>query len=263
MDISSIDAILSRVGELDDASGPETGRERFRRFLRDEIESPDVLRRLIEDCLSTRDTQHGRALQDLVVQLGAWLGFRPTFTRYEWLPGERQYAGRWVASSGQTVVLEVKAQETHAAQRPSLARALDGMVARGELSSAHPALGLYVLVDPNLPQQHLEKLIRTDPGGSTLRILSLDALFRLTELAGTGSVAEQDIFKLLEASAILADPLVELFARRARPPASESRSDGRAVDLAEIGRELGETLDWLAGCLTDLLLGTERDARRG
>lgn len=45
--------ILALVGKLDDAPGEETSRERFRRFLKDNVKDVGQVRDYIEECLRT------------------------------------------------------------------------------------------------------------------------------------------------------------------------------------------------------------------
>jgi hypothetical protein len=74
--------ILGLVGKLDDTSGDETSRERFRVFLKENITEVGQIRDYIEECLRNSGDQYNRALQDLVNYLGHFLGFEVTFGRY-------------------------------------------------------------------------------------------------------------------------------------------------------------------------------------
>ena len=74
--------ILDLVGTLDDTPGEGTSRERFRRFLKENITVVGQIRDYIEECLRTSGDQYNRALQDLVTYLGHYLGFEVTFGRY-------------------------------------------------------------------------------------------------------------------------------------------------------------------------------------
>jgi hypothetical protein len=74
--------ILGLVGKLDDTSGDETSRERFRRFLKENITEVGQIRDYIEECLRNSGDKYNRALQDLVNYLGHFLGFEVIFGRY-------------------------------------------------------------------------------------------------------------------------------------------------------------------------------------
>lgn len=74
--------ILKLVGKLDDTLGQETPRERFRLFLRENVQEVGQIRDYIQECLINSGDQYNRALQDLVNHLGRFLGFEVTFGRH-------------------------------------------------------------------------------------------------------------------------------------------------------------------------------------
>jgi hypothetical protein len=78
----TLNQILALVGKLDDTPGDETARERFRRFLKENVHEVGQIRDYIEECLRSSGDQYNRALQDLVNYLGNFLGFDVTFGRY-------------------------------------------------------------------------------------------------------------------------------------------------------------------------------------
>ena len=71
-------------GKLDDSSGSDTPRERFRRFLQENVTRVGEVRDYIEECLRTSGDQYSRALQDLVNHLGHFLGFPGDFWTLSW-----------------------------------------------------------------------------------------------------------------------------------------------------------------------------------
>ncbi len=86
---------LALAGKLDDAAGPDTPRERFRQFLRENVTKVGEIRDCIEECLRTSGDQYSRALQDLVNHLGRFLGFKVTFGRYQGVQGQIGFDGLW------------------------------------------------------------------------------------------------------------------------------------------------------------------------
>lgn len=87
--------ILGLVGKLDDTPGDETSRERFRRFLKENITEVGQIRDYIEECLRNSGDQYNRALQDLVNYLGHFLGFEVTFGRYHGVQNKIGFDGLW------------------------------------------------------------------------------------------------------------------------------------------------------------------------
>jgi hypothetical protein len=81
--------ILGLVGKLDDTPGDETSRERFRRFLEENISEVGQIRDYIKECLRNSGDKYNRALQDLVNYLGHFLGFEVIFGRYQGVQNDR------------------------------------------------------------------------------------------------------------------------------------------------------------------------------
>ena len=80
--------ILNLVGKLNDSPGDETPRERFRRYLRENVRKVGQIRDYVDECLRISGPQYNRALQDLVNYLGHFLSFKEvTFGRYQGVPG--------------------------------------------------------------------------------------------------------------------------------------------------------------------------------
>ena len=60
----TLNQILDLVGPLDDSAGADTPRERFRRFLTNNVLNVVELRDHLEQCLRIPGDQNNRALQD-------------------------------------------------------------------------------------------------------------------------------------------------------------------------------------------------------
>ncbi len=71
----TLNQILALVGKLDDSPGEDTPRERFRYFLKENVNEVCQVRDYIEECLRTSGDRYNRALQDLVNYLGHFLEF--------------------------------------------------------------------------------------------------------------------------------------------------------------------------------------------
>ena len=109
----TLDQVLGFVGKLDDSPGDDTARERFRRFLRENVKEVGRVRDYIEDCLRKTGDQYNRALQDLVNYLGQLMEFDVAFGRYHGVQGKIGFDGHWQSPTGFHVVAEVKTTEAY------------------------------------------------------------------------------------------------------------------------------------------------------
>jgi hypothetical protein len=109
--------ILALVGELDDSPGPETARERFRRFLKDDTKEVGQLRDYIQECLRKSGTQYNRALQDLVNYIASFLEFEVVFGRYQGVQGKNGFDGHWKSAKELHIVAETKTTDAYAGLR--------------------------------------------------------------------------------------------------------------------------------------------------
>src|SRR5687768_16201611 len=80
--------VLDLVGKLDDSHGDDPARERFRQFIRVNVQEIGELRDYVQECLRTKGDQHSRALQDLVNYIGHFLEFDVEFGRYQGTSGQ-------------------------------------------------------------------------------------------------------------------------------------------------------------------------------
>jgi hypothetical protein len=103
-----VEAILALAGRLEDAPGFDAPRQRFRRFLLDHITDLDALRTLITSCQHVPGEQHHRAMRDLMVVLGRFLGFDSAFGAYQPSPDGLRDDGRWRSPAHLQVVLDVR-----------------------------------------------------------------------------------------------------------------------------------------------------------
>ena len=80
MAITSLNEIFELLGRLDDSSGEDVPRERFRRYLQEHVTQAGQVRDYVEECLRQPGPQYSRALQDLVNHTGRLLGYAVTRT---------------------------------------------------------------------------------------------------------------------------------------------------------------------------------------
>ncbi len=213
MTILPLDELLTRVGELDDAPGDDCGRERFRRYLKHHIFDLQLLALYIDECVAAPGEQYARALQDLVNHLGGFLGFEVGHGPYVELSGRIGFDGRWRSPTGFEVVVELKSDENFAARRAGLARSIESLIARKEISGWSEVSGLYVVAADEVPTRFLKKLILDEPQAHQIRISTVSALHTLAELAANQTLNHGQIVELLRSGAPEIDPLVGIVSR--------------------------------------------------
>lgn len=234
MSAAHIDDVLALTGRLDDSTIEDPARERFRAYLVENVNDPVLLRSYIDQCRERTDEQHSRALRDLINHYGKLLGFDVTFGPYEWLPGQVGFDGRWISPWGLHIVVEVKSRETFAAQRPSLARSVERLIADGVIPNWTLALGLYVVAHPDLQVNHLEKAILDEKQTHQIRLITPESLFTLAVLQSRGQLSQQDVLTLLRSSSPAADWLVELVSRLSNGTALVGLADTAAATAATV-----------------------------
>ena len=188
----TLDQILMLTGRLDESNGFDSSRERFRRFLLDHVREPAMARVLIEECQHAPGDQHRRALEDLVVLLGRFLGFHARFAAAG-RPGEWQ-------SPALQVLVEVRSDATAGVDLT----AFSARVAAAAAQRAAPetrVVGLAVVTPMFMGRSALESA-PTEPGGP-VAVVSLSALLSVAALATARRATHEDVVRLLTASAPL------------------------------------------------------------
>lgn len=254
MSAAHIDDVLALTGRLDDSNIEDPARERFRAYLVENVTDAALLRDYIDQCRSRPDEQHGRALRDLINHYGRLLGFDVSYGPYEWLPGQVGFDGRWTSPWGLHIVVEVKSRETFAAQRPSLARSVEKLIADGIIPNWTLALGLYVVVHPDLQVNHLEKAILDEKQVHQIRTITPESLYTLTVLQRSGQLSQQDVLTLLRSSSPAADWLVELvsrlsngMARAAHPGIAASAAQAAPIAGPEAEPSVNDWIPMISG----------------
>lgn len=210
----SLEEILDLVGNLDDAPGTNTPRDRFRRYLDARITETGRIRDYVEECLRKKGDQYNKALQDLVNHLGSLLGFEVEFGRYRGVQNEIGFDGLWKSPSGETqIVVEVKTTETYTIKTSTILGYIDDLVSEKKIPDRDHALGLYVIGRPDPEVKQLEHAIVAEKHTDSLRIISVESLLSLTEMMSDYDVTHKDILSVLRPSRPPIDPLVDLMSR--------------------------------------------------
>lgn len=214
--IGGLDALLDLVKPLDDLPGDDTGREKFRRFLKNNVREVGQIRDFVEECLRKSGDQYSRAFQDLVNYVGQLLGFEVTFGRYKGTPGKSGFDGYWRSPSdnGLHVVVEVKTTEVYAIKTATLMGYIHDLVSEKKIPDADSAIGLYVVGRPDPEVSQLENNIIAEKKTNVLRIISADSLLSLAEMMkGEFDFSHEDALAILRPSSPTIDPVVDLMGR--------------------------------------------------
>lgn len=245
----TLNQILALVGKLDDSPGDETPRERFRRFLRENVIEVGQIRDYVEECLRKSGDQYNRALQDLVNHLGHFLGFEVTFGRYHGVQGQIGFDGHWKSPTGFHIVVEVKTTEVYAVKTVTLVGYVDELISVKKIPNWDNALGLYVVGRPDPEIRQLENAIVAEKRTHQLRIISVESLLSLAEMMHEYDINHEDILALIRPSGPTIDPVVDLMARLVAQPKAEE-SPEKEIQLPEPSTK-GEVTYWLTPVKSD------------
>jgi hypothetical protein len=207
-----LEQVLELVGDLDDAPGEKTPRERFRRFLAQNLTSVGAVRDYVEECLRSSGDQYNRALQDLVNHLGRLLGFDVTFGRYKGVQGGIGFDGMWKSPSGLYVVVEVKTTDIYAIKTAILLGYIDRLISEQMIPDWDHALGLYVVGRRDAELKQLENSIIAEKRTHQLRVITVDKLLILAELLADYEMEHEAVLTVLRPTGPVVDTLIELMA---------------------------------------------------
>ena len=160
----SLSQILDLVGKLDDTSGKDTARERFRRWLKQNVREAGQLRDYIEEALRNSGDQYNRALQDLVNYIGEFLGFQITFGRYKGVRNDIGFDGIWKSPKEFYIVVEVKTTDAYAIKTSTLTGYIDALISENRIPDREHSLGLYTVGRPDSALQQLTNSIIVKKG---------------------------------------------------------------------------------------------------
>lgn len=237
MGLFTLEGILKLVGKLDDNDAPDPGRERFRNFLRENVQSIGQVRDYIQTCLSNNGDQYNKALQDLVNHLGTFLGFKIVYGRYRGVSNQVGFDGHWISPKGLHIVVEVKTTETYSVGVSTVVGYVDALISAKEIPSWNEALGLYVIGKPDETRQ-IRNAIIGEKREHQLRLVSVDALLSLAELVSDYDVTHEDVLAILRPSGPSIDPIANLLARLVAVSRTEDSLLSPKVEpkvIAEVG----------------------------
>jgi hypothetical protein len=220
----TLDQILLLTGRLDDATGFDSPRERFRRFLFDRVREPAMARVFVDECQHAPGDESRRALQDVIVLLGRFLGFHVTFDAPRAAVGAR-ICGVWHAPN-MDVLVELRADQDDGTAVEALSRAVTAVS-----DPSRGAAGLCVVAPRFMNRAALDASASATSGA--VGVVALDALVSLTSLVSDARVSHGDIAKLF-APGVPFGPLLEMLGRCATS-AAPARSAPAVPAVASTG----------------------------
>lgn len=138
-----------------------------------------ILRRYASECLSEAFPNCGLALQDVVNEVGRRLGFTVTPGRYRGVSGQIGFDGLWLFPDGHAVVVEVKKTLAYRIELKTVTKYRRELISQGRMSEERSSI--LVVVGPQ-DTEDLEAQIRGSRQAWDIRVISIDALFRLLSL---------------------------------------------------------------------------------
>jgi hypothetical protein len=225
----TLNQILSLVGKLDDTPVDSAPRERFRRFLKENVKEIGQIRDYVDECLRNKGEQYNKALQDLVNYLGEFLGFEVVFGRYQGAPGKIGNDGLWKSPKGFYIVIEVKTTEVYAIKTSTLVGYVDQLISDKKIPDWDCAMGLYVVGRPDPEVNQFENSIIAEKRTDQLRIVSVNSLLDLGEIMNEYEVDHEDILAVIQPSRPTIDPIAGLIARLVAQPKPEKIEEEEAI----------------------------------
>ena len=245
--------LLPLVGRLDAAPGFDSPRERFRRFLLEHVTDVATARSLLEECQRSVGEQRHRALQDLVVLIGRFLGFEITFGTYERSTTAPTIDGQWRSRGLLDVVIELRTDQTSHASADNLNRALAAAAIAPRIDGC-PRIGLAVVARHYAGRGRLEQAFTADAHGFDLRIVSVRSLLTLAAHVTSDRLSHVEAVKLLQSGFAL-DFVITLLDRPAAvTPAEEPVAP--AAQLVPVQRH--DPAFWVATILDDEMASAEQ-----
>lgn len=246
----NLKTILSLVGTLDDSTGEQTARGRFRTYLKENILQIGQVRDYIEECLRTSGDQYNRALQDLVNHLGQLLGFTVTFGRYQGVQRQIGFDGLWVSQAGFHIVVEVKTTEVYSVKTATLVGYIDELISEKRIPDWEHALGLYVVGRPDPKLSQLENAIVGEKRTHQLRVISTDALLSLAEMMAQYGT-HKDFLEVIRPSSPRIDPIVQLMSRLLTGPKPEEITGAEEEPAQPVAPIQKDVVYWLTAVTDD------------
>lgn len=161
-------------GKLKDGNATS---DEFRAFV--SLLPSSVLSRYASECLESKFDDSGLALQDIVNQAGRRLGFLVAEGRYRGVRNDTGNDGLWISPDGDQIVVEVKTTDAFRIDVEKISGYRRSLIRQGNISEDRSSV---LIVVGREDTGGLEAQIRGSRHAWDIRILSVDALFRLVSI---------------------------------------------------------------------------------
>ncbi len=165
---------FSGDGQLKDGNNAST---EFREFLSNI--SSNLLIKYANQCLEDSFNGSGFALQDIVNQVGARLGFEVSYGRYRGTSGQIGYDGLWKFPSGHTIIVEVKTTDAYRIDLNTIANYIKQLTKNDTVAEQESSA---LIIVGRKGTGDLEAQIRGSRHAWDMRLISVDALMSLMKL---------------------------------------------------------------------------------
>jgi len=224
--------VLQFFGPLDDVGGADSARERFRRYLRDEVYSPEVLLEYVAATDELPGLQRVRAMQDLANHVGELLGFEVIHGRYHGENGPVTIDGHWRSDSGRQYLIEVRAGDAAPPDPGRLRNFARLLHMAGKLPEPHNIVGIFIGNRAEVETGNLQRRVLESPGEPALRVTSIHSLIRLYELIRASEVSHEEVDRILSEGGVDIDSAIIAI----NPPTAEPNlphADPRAAPVKQ------------------------------
>jgi hypothetical protein len=181
VDALSVEQVLALCGNGKLTDGSDCARD-FREYL--QIATSSNLFKYLDTCLQGT-SDRGRALQDIVNELGRRLDYSVENGLFQGRTNAIGFDGLWSEPSGHTIIIEVKTTDAYRINLDTIGGYRDELIGSGKLTVQSSIL----LVVGRQDTGDLEAQVRGSRHAWTIRIISSDALAKLVALKETTELA--------------------------------------------------------------------------
>jgi hypothetical protein len=188
VDLLSVEQVLALCGNGKLTDSSNCSRD-FREYL--QIATSSNLSKYLQSCLQV-SADRGRALQDIVNELGRRLDYSVENGLYQGKVNAIGFDGLWTEQNGHTIVIEVKTTDAYRINLDTIGGYRDDLIESGKINSKSSIL----LVVGRQDTGDLEAQVRGSRHAWTVRMISADSLAKLvalkesTELASATKIHE-------------------------------------------------------------------------
>ncbi len=187
----NLEVILTLTGNLKDDTESQ---KKFRTLLKEEKLTLDDYSNWIEECLSNKESNYNRALQDIINSIGEKLGFDVQYGVYQGKSGALNCDGVWSYPDKQIkLVIETKKSSSYTIKLQQITKYIDQIESQNNENGN--VYGLFIVGDEDIDT--LISTIRGSDYRSKLRVLTVKSLLLLLQLKYSASLRDNQIVKLL------------------------------------------------------------------